>query len=112
MPNLEARDVAETSAGAVAVAAAIALLWLLGSVAEPYMQWLPAVRDLQHHAWYSTAAPAAAGIGRALYVGATLIVLGFVALSAGILGAYAVIVLRDLGRVILRRPAATSERHR
>jgi hypothetical protein len=100
--NIKLGDLIETAVGAVAVAIGIGLVWLLGSWAEPHLQWLPAVRDLQHHAWYSSAEPATDGAGRSLYVGTLLIFSGFVTAISVCAACAAVSYLRDLGRIVLR----------
>jgi hypothetical protein len=107
--NIQLADVIEAAAGAAAVAVGICLVLLLGNWAEAHMQWLPAVRDLQHHAWYSNAEPATDGAGRSLYVGALLIMVGCVAAIGVYAAAVAALYLRDLGRLVLRRQAANGD---
>lgn len=104
--KIRLNDLTETLTGGAAVSIAVALVWLLGQCAEPYMQWIPAVAALEDHAWYSVAAPATDGFGRGFYVGCLAIMcVVFVGLVAVL--AYAMLChIRELGRAVLRRDSA------
>ena len=102
-PDSKMAALLEFLTGMCVVASGVALVWLIGYLAEPYMQWMPAIADLNTHAWYSEKAAPNANVGRSLYVG------GLVLLSVGVVGVMGVVAagvldqVRILGKFVLRR---------
>lgn len=107
--NIKLGDLVETATGAVAVAVSVGLVCLLGNWAGPHLQWVPAVRDLQHHAWYSNAVHATDGAARAFYVGTLVIFAGFLTAVGLCVPGAAALSLRDFGRLVLQRQATDAD---
>jgi hypothetical protein len=95
------RDLTETITGVVAVTLVVSALWAIGHFGEPYLQWIPAVANLQIHAWYSVTAPASEGIGRSLYIGSFAAICLLLVVVIGFLSWVLMYHVRELGRFLL-----------
>lgn len=104
-----AEAINETLIGIALLAIAVFAIWLLGYVAEPHLQWLNSVAELQQHAWYSKSASPSTGIGRSLYVGVSVL-MGLALIAAITMLTLGILFwLRDLGYWVRQREKQESQ---